>query len=153
VLQLPLIWKVPEVTNPGGITDSLVSTVDYPKTILNLLGIKERHHPPDMQGYDITPILKNHETRIRDCCFIENDEEVGPLKSRLRHLITEDYKLTVYESVPGYGDIYDRKNDPHEMNNLWYDKDLQEKRFELVDKLLHENLKVQTHYPKRVAGS
>ena len=153
VLQLPLVWKVPGLTKPGETTDSLVSTVDYPKTILYLLGIKERHHPPDMQGYDITPILKNPETKVRDCCFIENDEEVGPLKSRLRHFVTEDYKLTIYESVPGYGDIYDRKNDPDEMNNLWYDKDFQEKRFELVDKLLHENLKVQTHYPKRVAGS
>jgi arylsulfatase A-like enzyme len=153
VLQLPLIWKVPGLTNQGSVSDSLVSSIDYPKTILNLLGIKERHQPPDMQGYDITPILKNPESRIRDCCFIENDEEIGPLEARLRHLITEDYKLTVYESTPEFGDIYDRKNDPYELNNLWYDDDFKEKRFELLDKLLHQNLKAQTHYPKRVAGS
>ena len=84
-----------------------------------LLGINEKHHPPDMQGYDITPILMNPATKIRDCCFIENDEEIGSLKSRLRHLITEDYKLTIYEDVPGFGDIYDRKNDPDELNNIF----------------------------------
>ncbi|MFX1426394.1 MAG: sulfatase [Promethearchaeota archaeon] len=153
VLQLPLIWKVPGMTKAGVVSDSLVSTIDYPKTILSLLNIKERHHPPNMQGFDISPILENPKTKIRDCCFIENDEEIGPLKSRLRHLITEQYKLTVYESLPGYGDIYDRKNDPDEINNLWYDENFKEKRFELVDKLLHENLKAQTYFPKRIAAS
>ncbi|MBD3253437.1 MAG: sulfatase-like hydrolase/transferase [Candidatus Lokiarchaeota archaeon] len=153
VLQLPLIWKVPDMTKPGSVSNSLVSSIDYPKTILNLLGIKERHHPPDMQGLNITPILKDPEVKLRDCCFVENDEEVGTLKSRLRHLITEDYKVTIYESMPGYGDIYHRKNDPNELHNLWYDKDFREKRFELVDKLLHQNLKAQTPYPKRIAGT
>ena len=153
VLQLPLIMKIPGITHPGTVSNSLVSSIDYPKTILNLLGIKERHHPPDMQGFDITPVLKDPNVKIRDCCFVENDEEIGPLKSRIRHLITEDYKLTVYESKPGFGDIYDRKNDPFELNNLWYDKNFKEKRFELVDKLLHENLKAQTRLPKRIAGS
>ena len=153
VLQLPLIMKVPGITKPGTVSDSLVSSIDYPKTILKLLEIKERYHPPDMQGFDFTPVLKNPNVKVRDFCFIENDEEIGPLKSRIRHLITDDYKLTIYESKPGFGDIYDRNEDPHELNNLWYNKNFKEKRFELVDKLLHENLKAQTRFPKRIAGS
>jgi len=151
VLQLPLIWKVPGLK--PGVSSSLVSSIDYPKTILNLLGIKERHHPPDMQGYDITPILEEPTTKIRDCCFIENDEEVGPLAERIRHLVTEEYKLTIYESMPEFGDLYDRKNDPHELKNLWYTDEYKDLRFNLVNKLLHENLKAQTKYPKRIAGS
>ncbi len=153
VLQLPLIWKVPGVTKSGGISNSLVSSIDYAKTILNLLGIKERHHPPEMQGYDISPILSNPDEKVRDHVLIENDEEVGTYKARLRHLITEDYKLTIYNSLSNFGDIYDRRNDPQELNNLWYEEKFNEKRFELVNKLLHENLKAQTHYPKRIAGS
>jgi arylsulfatase A-like enzyme len=153
VLQLPLIWRVPGLTKPNTVSNALVSSIDYPKTILNLLGIKKRHQPPDMQGYDITPILKNPQEKIRDCCYIENDEEVGPLKSRIRHLITEDYKLTVYESLENFGDIYDMKNDPDELNNLWNYKNFKDKRFKLLKKLLHEILKAQTRNPKRVAGS
>jgi len=153
VLQLPLIWRVPGLSKSGSVSDSLVSSIDYPKTILNLLGIRERHHPPDMQGFDITPILKNPIMKIRECVFIENDEEVGPLEARLRHLITEDYKLTIYESLDNFGDIYDRKNDPFELSNLWHDKDFRNKRFELVNKLLIENLKAQTKYPKRIAAT
>ncbi|MFX0057343.1 MAG: sulfatase [Candidatus Hodarchaeota archaeon] len=152
VLQLPLIWKVPSLTKPG-ISDSLVSSIDYPKTILNLLNIKERYHPPDIQGYDISPILEDPKKKVRNCVYIENDEDVGTLKSRLRHLITEQYKLTVYESKPGFGDIYDRKNDQYELNNLWFNEDFKEKRFELVDMLLHESLKAQSRWPKRIAGT
>ncbi len=152
VLQLPLIWKVPGLTKPS-ISDSLVSSIDIPKTILHLLGVKERYHPPDMQGYDISPILQNPNKEIRDCCFIENDEEVGPLNSRLRHLITKEYKLTIYEGGVSFGDIYGRKDDPDELHNLWFEENFEQTRFELVNRLLHENLKAQTRLPKRIAGT
>jgi hypothetical protein len=106
-----------------------------------------------MQGYDITPILHDSNKIIRECCFIENDEEVGPLMSRLRHLVTSEYKLTIYEDEPKFGDIYNRKNDPDELTNLWTDNSFKEKRFELINRLLHENLKAQTRLPKRIAGT
>ncbi|MFX1587799.1 MAG: sulfatase [Promethearchaeota archaeon] len=152
VLHLPLLWKVPGLTK-SGVSNSLVSSIDYPKTILNLLSITKRHQPLEMQGFDITPILKDPNQKVRDCIFIENDEEVGPLEARLRHLITENYKLTIYEGMKDYGDIYDRKNDPHEVTNLWENKDFRGERFKLVNRLLQENLKAQTKYPKRIAGT
>ena len=61
--------------------------------------------------------------------------------------------MTVYEEMEGYGDIYDRKNDPDELNNLWHDENNKSIRFKLLDKLLHEMLKAQTKSPKRIAGS
>ncbi|MBD3214229.1 MAG: sulfatase-like hydrolase/transferase, partial [Candidatus Lokiarchaeota archaeon] len=152
VLQIPLIWKVPELSK-GSICDSLVSTIDLPKTILSILGIKERYHPPDMQGFDISPILNDPKVSIRDSVFIENDEEIGPLESRLRHLITKDYKLTVYETAPEFGDLYDRNNDPYELNNLWNDSSYRDIRCKLLNQCLRENLKAQTKFPKRIAGS
>jgi arylsulfatase A-like enzyme len=153
VLQLPFIWRVPGMTPPGSVSDSLISSVDYAKTILNLLGVKERHQPPDMQGKDFSPVLEDPDAEIRDCCYIENDEEIGTLKSRLRHLITKKYKLTVYQSKPNHGDIYDRINDPLELHNLWYEDSFKEKRFELLNKLLNESLKALGHSPKRIAGT
>ncbi|MHA1527094.1 MAG: hypothetical protein ACTSQD_08680, partial [Promethearchaeota archaeon] len=39
---------------------------------------------------------------------------------RLKSVVTERYTLTVYNNLPGYGDLFDRKNDPDEVNNLWY---------------------------------
>jgi arylsulfatase A-like enzyme len=155
VLHIPMIWKVPGITNPA-ITDALISSIDYPKTILNLLGIKQKRQPPDMQGYDMSSILrepKNLEMHPRDCCLIEEDEEIGPLNVRLRHLITKDHKLTIYNGIKDFGDLFDRKNDPNELHNLWFDSDHDNLRFSLVNRLLHECLKTQTRYPKRIAGT
>lgn len=154
VLNVPMIWKVPNVTKPG-VSDSLVSSLDISKTILNLVKIRERKHPPDMQGVDISPVLIDPNVKVRDNCLIEHDEELDNfnLKVRVRHLITEDYKLTVTESAPGYGDLYDRKNDPWELHNLWDDEKYKDVRHELIEKMLFENLKAQSRYPKRLALS
>jgi len=145
ILNVPLIWKVPGLTNKK-VTDSLISSVDIPKTILNLLNIRERHQPPDMQGVDASILLEDPNKKVRDCCLVEEDEEVTKIQIRLRHLITEDYKLTVYEGFEK-GDLFNLKTDPNELHNLW-DKE-EEKRKELIYKLLQENLNAQARYPKR----
>jgi len=136
------------------ISDSLISSVDLPKTILELLNIKERYRPPGMQGYDMTPVLQNASKKVRDSILIVEDEEVGPkgpLYTRVCHLITKDYKLTKYQEVPEFGDLFDRKNDPEELNNLWYtDKDL---KLRLLDKLIHEYLTSRSRFPKRQGGT
>ncbi len=153
ILNVPFIWKVPGLTRPGSTTDSLASSIDISKTILNLVGINKKKQLRDMQGVDLTPILKNPNEKVRDYCLVEHDEEIENLniKSRLRHFITENYKLTVYNSVKGYGDLYDRKNDPLELNNLWdSNPDL---RHELLEKLFWANLDAQSRYPKRLAMS
>ncbi|MFW9950024.1 MAG: sulfatase [Candidatus Thorarchaeota archaeon] len=154
VLNVPMIWKVPRIAKPA-VSNSLISSLDISKTILNLLKINEKDHPSDMQGIDITPILKNPNMKLRDCCFIEHDEEIDNfnLQVRVRHLITEDYKLSVYENQKGYGDLYNRKDDPNELINLWYNEKYKDVRYEMVETLLFENLKAQSRYPKRLALS
>lgn len=154
IMKIPLIWSNPDMKNKSEvICDSLISSVDYVPTLLTLLGIKQKFYPPDMQGIDMSSLLQNPHQKIRDCCYIECDEEMNPMISRIRHLITDGYKLTIYEEMPGFGDIYDRKNDPNELNNLWDDPKYQEVKYELMEKLLYEILKNQSRFPKRIAGS
>ncbi len=152
-LQIPLIWNVPGVTHPG-VSDALISSVDIPKTILELLNIKERYRPPGMQGYNMKPVLEDPTTKLRDCLLITEDEEVGPkgpLYTRVIHLVTEDYKISKFAELPGYGDIYNRRNDKEELNNLW-DKEI-DLRHELVDKLLHEYMMTRSRFPTRQGGT
>lgn len=152
IMKIPLIWSNPE----GGyeiVCDSLISSVDYTPTLLNLLKVKEKFQPPDMQGLDMTPLFENPSQEIRDCCYIEADEEMNPMVSRLRHLITNNYKMTIYEEMPNFGDLYDRKNDPLELNNLWDNPEYRDIKVKLMEKLLYEVLKNQSRFPKRIAGS
>lgn len=164
IFNVPLIWKVPGITPKGVVSDSLVSSVDLAPTILNLSNINKKKIPLDIQGVDITPILKDPSVKLRDSCIVEVDEADIRMKApaiqnnpllkifgntalRVKSLVTERYTLTVYNQLHGYGDLFDRQNDPDELNNLWYSNP--ELRLELLDKLVHEIINVQSFYPKK----
>jgi len=147
VIKVPFIWKIPGITKPGSITSSLASSIDLPTTILNLLDIKPKKHPHGMQGYDLTPILKDPNVQVRDHCIIEEDEgfETIPAKLpqyRARTMITDDYRITIYHGHERFGDLFDLKNDPNELNNLWNDPSSKEIRDKLLIKLLHEIINI-----------
>ena len=150
IYRIPMIWKVPGVAKPGSVTDSLISSVDFAPTILNLCNIDKKDQPPDMQGFDMTPVLEDPKMKIRDRCLIENDRATSedPL-GRLKTLVTEKYSLSVYAGIEDYGDLFDRKSDPMELNNLWFSNP--ELRHELVEKLMFEMLRTQSLYPEKEA--
>ena len=162
ILNVPLICKVPGMTS-GSVSDSLVSSVDLAPSILSLLNVNKNDQPEEMQGIDFTPVIKDPKAKIRDCCFIEIDEAdtgadyfahplteiLGNKEQRVKYLITERYSLTIYNGLIGYGDLFDRQEDPNELNNLWFSNpDL---RHELIEKLLHEVINAQSLYPKKHA--
>jgi len=148
ILQVPMIWKGPGITK-GAVSESLISSIDFAPTLMKLLRLKTRGQPLHMQGVDISRVLKDPSKSVRDHCLIEEDEEFMTVEFRIRHLITDDYKMTVYNRFPEYGEIFDRKNYPDEMNNLW-DKD-EDLRHKLFEKLFYVNLNAQSRYPPRQA--
>ena len=157
VLKIPYIWKVPGVTKSGTITNSLASSIDIPTTILNLLEIKDKYRPKVMQGYDLTPILRNPEIKVRDHCIIEEDQDYEDAKDlsnlpsmKVRTMITEGYRITVYNKE-GAGDLYDIKKDPDEIHNLWDDENFKHLKSKLLNKMLHELIKLQDRTPRRQA--
>ena len=158
VINVPFIWKIPGVTKSGGITNSLASSIDIPTTILNLLDINKKDQPPLMQGYDLTPILKDPEKKVRDHCIIEEDQDYHDSKDshsmpsmKVRTLITENFRLIVYQNRENVGDLYNLKDDPYEQHNLWYDKNSGDLKSRLINKLLHELIKLQDRTPRRQA--
>jgi arylsulfatase A-like enzyme len=157
IINVPMIWKVPHITQPNCTTTSLASSIDIPLTILNLLNIDNDLHPPGMQGYDLTPILKDAKQKVRESCLIEEDEDFLGKKGhyqpplRIRTLITENYRITIYQGRNDTGELYDLTKDPYECHNLWHDEESREIRFKLLNKLLHEIINVQNRYPKPIS--
>lgn len=149
VINMPLLWKIPGTTKTT-VSDSLVNTIDLPKTILNLLGIKKKQYLKHMQGQNITPLLTDPSAKVRNQILIEHDEEIWKdTIFRVRSLITETHRLSIYEGYDDFGDIFDYQNDPDELENLWYtDKELKN---ELVKNLLAEIIKYQPKSPERSA--
>jgi len=148
LINIPLLWKIPSLTK-SNVSNSLISTVDLSKTLLSLLGIREKYHPEKMQGFDFSEVLKNPNKSLREQILIEHDEEISKDKvMRLRTLVTQKYRYTIYDNVTNFGDIYDLKEDPQEMKNLWHDEKL---RADLNNKMLREILKLYPRFPERVA--
>lgn len=149
IINMPLIWKIPGITRTAT-SDSLVSTVDLPITILNLLNINKRKHSKYFQGIDITPILHDTTKKVRDHILIEHDEEISKDKiMRVLTLVNESHRITIYNDFDEIGDIFNLKEDPDEINNLWNsDKELKNK---LLEELLRESLKVKPRIPKRAS--
>jgi arylsulfatase A-like enzyme len=149
VINMPLIWRIPGKTK-SRITNSLVSTVDLPKTILNLLNIKKKLIPENLQGFDISNIIEDTSNKNRQHLVIEHDEEIAKDKVfRLRTLITEKHRLTLYDGYDDFGDIFNYVTDPAEINNLWdTDKELKNR---LVEKLLRGIISLRPRTPKRNA--
>lgn len=158
LINVPMIWKIPGITPKGKVSDSLVNSIDIPITILKLLGISKKYEPPGMQGYNLAPILHDPTKKIRDHCIIEEDED--PHKStkqakhgniRLRTMVNERYRITLYESFVETGDLFDLKEDPLETKNLWNSEAHKEIRNQLLNKMFHKILNLQDRYPKKQA--
>ena len=66
-------------------------------------------------------------------------------------MITEDYRITIYQGWENTGDLFHLKNDPNEHQNLWHDEKYKEIRDKLVYKMFHEILNLQDRFPKKQA--
>ena len=137
LIKIPFIIKVPNGLRNVN-CDSLVSSIDIPETILELAGMPI---PDFMQGKSLIPILENPEIKVKDDILIEMDDDHN--NERTRSLITENWRITIFSD---HGELYNLKDDPDELNNLWQEKSLNEIKIELLMKLL----KKATHVSKSV---
>ena len=117
---VPLILRVPGVTDGGRRVRAPVSTVDLTPTLLDLMG---QPLPPGLQGESWVPHLRGGAWPERPV-FIEFNGPPWPFDDRfterLRTVRTpEGWKLTVDDR--SQGELYDLRNDPQERTNLFYD--------------------------------
>jgi arylsulfatase A-like enzyme len=112
--NIPCVIRWPSaIKNPGRLVDALVSTTDFAPTILDAAGV-----PPSevrMSGKSLLPWLRGESPADwREAVFSQlNGVE---LYYTQRIVMTKDYKY-VYNGFD-YDELYDLKQDPHEMVNL-----------------------------------
>ena len=86
----------------------------------------------------------------RDSVVIEDDQQRATLgfaaPPRLRTLITQRYRMTIAHGDP-YGELYDRQNDPHEMDNLFDDPAHRGVRAELMERLAYREMELADRSP------
>lgn len=118
VIRVPFIIRWPEGYKSGLKSDALVELADLAPTLLEAAGIPI---PYGMQGRPMTKLLKGETSTHRSAVYSEfynaNFEyDPTPWATMVR---TDRYKLFVYHSLGGWGELYDLERDPWEFNNLW----------------------------------
>jgi arylsulfatase A-like enzyme len=143
LIKIPFLIKVPKGIK-GHIIDSLASSIDIPETILELCGFSI---PSTMQGRSMLPILDKSVEKINEEILIEMDDDHNNEKTRT--LITGDWRITIFRN---HGELYNLKEDPEEMNNLWNDPSFNEKKQELLLRLLRRCINTQNYSVNRDCG-
>ena len=147
ITHVPFIWAEPGERTPRR-SDVLSGTLDIAATILDRARIQPYN---GIQGMSLLPAIGgNALSSARDSLVIEDDQQRAILgfaaPPRLRSLITERYRLTIAAGDP-YGELYDRANDPHEMDNLFGDPAHRALRGELMERLAYREMELADRSP------
>ena len=145
--RVPLLMHVPG--QQAGTCNSLISSLDIGPTLLSRAGLQPFH---GMQGLDASGLIQDPTLRIRDALLVEEDQLndiLGVGRSlRMRTLITEETRLTIYDGFDGI-ELFNLKEDPFEMRNLQHaDPTL---RKIMMERLSYQLMAVDDTSPKPTA--
>jgi uncharacterized sulfatase len=90
-----------------------------------------------MSGKSQKKVWEGEVENVRDHAIVEFHHQ--PTTVHLRTWVSERYKLTVYQKG-NEGELFDLKNDPTEIHNLWSDPQFTELKAELLLKMISADL-------------
>ncbi len=150
-MRMPFLVRYPAMIEAGTRTDEIINNTDFAPTILALAGIET---PDYMHGRSFVPLLKGRtpadwakSTYYRYWMHMAHHDNPAHFGVR-----TKEYKLIFFygrnyrkggpgPTRPGW-ELYDMKNDPHEMNNLYGKRQYAG----IVKKLKNELLRLRKTY-------
>lgn len=132
-LRTPLIIRYPKEIKAGTRIDKLVQNLDFAPTFLDYAGIQI---PTEMQGVSFRKLVNRETTVWRDAIYYTY-YEYPSIHMVKRHygIRTDRYKLIHFYYDIDEWELYDLKNDPHEMQNVYNDP-----KYENIKKDLHARL-------------
>jgi arylsulfatase A-like enzyme len=137
LVRVPFIWWEHGLNAPGFATDALHSTLDVGRTVLSRAGVQPFW---GMQGHEMNSSLSDPRAPGSDAVLVEEDgHEIcagfdRPV--RVRTLVTSRWRLSIYDGQ-SWGELYDLKDDPHELNNRFDDPTAGPIRAELFERLAY----------------
>ena len=118
--KTPLMIKWPNQIKPGTTNEEMVQNLDFAQTFLEAAMIDA---PKDMQGDSLIPLLKGYSDKWNRESVYYHYYEYPSVHMAKRHygIVSKDYKLVHFYFDVDEWELYDRKNDPNEMNNVYND--------------------------------
>lgn len=123
--KTPLLVRWPNKIKAGSVNTQMVQNLDFAQTLMDAADIKA---PSDMQGESFLPLLTGNDKEWkRDGVYYHYYEYPGThMVKRHYGIVTEDYKLIHFYHDVDEWELYDRKNDPSEVNNVYDNPEYQD---------------------------
>jgi arylsulfatase A-like enzyme len=140
--KTPLLVRWPGNVEVGSTSDQMVQNMDFAQTFLEIAGIEA---PSDMQGESIVPLLKGDiKGWDRDAVYYHYYEYPSyHMVKRHYGIVTREYKLAHFYYDVDEWELYDRKNDPMEMQNEYNNPEYADVVAELKKKLADLRVKYE----------
>lgn len=117
-IVVPLIIRLPALVKPGSVCEELVSFIDFFPTLMEIAGIKQDRNLK-LEGESIVPLFKGEKPDgWRDAIFGLYDEH-NYTTAHLRMIRTKEWKLILHFEEGGYHELYNLKEDPDELFNVY----------------------------------
>jgi arylsulfatase A-like enzyme len=138
---VPFIWHDPRANDDNVASSNLASSIDISATILARAGIQPFN---GLQGRDLltTPPAK--------AIIVEEDSQ-RPMNGfdrpqRVRTVVTDRYRMSLRQGEDWH-ELYDLKEDPHEMRNLYGSASAEQIQAETTDIMLRRMIELQGRAP------
>ena len=145
LLRIPMIARFPGRIPAGEVSSSLQSQVDFAPTFLDAAGMEV---PGIMQGVSQWPSWCGNAPPPRDHAIVENRH--NPTTVHLRTYVDSRYKITVYRNAD-YGELFDLREDPGEIDNKWDDPAFREIKAGLLHKFVQAEIQREPTRMPRIA--
>lgn len=147
-IRMPLLVRWPGVAKAGAVNRELVSNLDFAETFLDAAGVAA---PAEMQGRSLRPILAGHRpSDWRTSFYYQYYEYPRPHRVRPHYgVVTDRYKLVkFYGTGEGYWELFDIKEDPHEMRSVYDESAYMSTQAELKRELAR--LRIELNVPNDI---
>lgn len=119
-LRMPFLVRWPARIKPGSISKDMILNVDFAPMMLDAAGAKI---PSDMQGKSFLPILRGEKPAGWRTSMYYRYYHPGHHNVAAHYGVrTDRYKLIFFDKLNQW-ELYDLKNDPVEMNNIYGNKE------------------------------
>tara|TARA_R110002012_G_scaffold318604_1_gene537327 strand:- start:10944 stop:12539 length:1596 start_codon:yes stop_codon:yes gene_type:complete len=138
--KTPLLIKWPTKIGKGITEDEMVQNLDFAQTFLEVAGVTA---PEDMQGKSLVPLLTGKkEVWDREAVYYHYYEYPAEHAVKRHYgIATKSYKIIHFYHDVNEWELYDRKKDPQETNNVIDDADYATIVNEMKQKLKETRLK------------
>ncbi len=132
-LKTPFLIRYPKEIPAGSQVNELIQNLDYAPTFLDYANVKI---PQDMQGESFRKIVSNETEEWRDAIYYTYYEYPSVhMVKRHYGIRTDRYKLIHFYYDIDEWELFDLKNDPNEMNNIYDDPKYSEIKQQMHKKL------------------